>query len=132
MCFKASASVRFSAVRGEAVAFTGHVTPRGKAELLVANGEVTVLAEVGGKALDGARYPELGPPVVRGDNVAFPALTDRGSEVYAYRRGKVGMMLATGSPCASGKITTVRRIGWGWMPNSRGVGAICSGSPPSF
>ena len=122
-----------SAVRGEAVAFTGHVTPVGKAELLVANGKVTVLAAVGGRAPDGARYRDLGPPAVRGDNVAFPALTDRGSGVYAYSRGNVGMVLITGSPCASGKITYISqdRLGLG-SDGTVVVGAICSGSPAIF
>jgi hypothetical protein len=123
----------FSAVRGEALAFTGHVTPGGKTELLVANREVTILAAVGGKAPDGARYRDLGPPVVRGDNVAFPALTNRGSAVYAYRGGKVGLMLATGLPCASGKISYVSQDKLGL--NTDGtvvVGAICSGSPAIF
>ena len=71
----------FSAASGEAVAFTGHVTPVGKVEVLVSDGKVSVLAAVGGKAPDGARYRDLGPPAVRGDKVAFPALTDRGSAV---------------------------------------------------
>ena len=123
----------FSAARGEAVAFTGHVTPGGKTELLVANREVTILAVVGGKAPDGARYRDLGPPVVRGDNVAFPALTNRGSAVYAYRRGKVGVMLASGLPCAGGKISYISQDKLGL--NTDGtvvVGAICSGSPAIF
>ena len=123
----------FSAGRGEAVAFTGHVTRLGRAELLVANGKVTVLAAVGGEAPDGARYRDLGPPAIRGANVAFPALTDRGSAVYAYSRGKVGMLLTTGSPCAGGKITYVSqdRLGLG-SDGTVVVGAICSGSPAIF
>jgi hypothetical protein len=123
----------FSAARGEAVAFTGHVTRVGKAELLVANGKVTVLAAVGGKAPDGARYRDLGSPAVRGDNVAFPALTDRGSAVYGYRRGKVGMLLTTGSACAGGKITYISqdRLGLG-SDGTVVVAAICSGSPAIF
>ena len=123
----------FSAGRGEAVAFTGHVTRLGRAELLVANGKVTVLAAVGGEAPDGARYRDLGPPAIRGANVAFPALTDRGSAVYAYSRGKVGMLLTTGSPCAGGKITYVSqdRLGLG-SDGTVVVGVICSGSPAIF
>jgi hypothetical protein len=123
----------FSAVRGETVAFTGHVTRAGKAELLVANGKLTVLAAVGGKAPDGARYRDLGPPAVRGDHVAFPALTDRGSAVYAYSRGKVGTVLTTGSPCAGGKITYISqdRLGLG-SDGTVVVGAYCSGSPAIF
>ena len=123
----------FSAAGGEAVAFTGHVTRVGKVELLVANGKVTVLAAVGGEAPDGARYRDLGPPAIRGANVAFPALTDRGSAVYAYSRGKVGMLLTTGSPCAGGKITYVSqdRLGLG-SDGTVVVGVICSGSPAIF
>jgi hypothetical protein len=123
----------FSAAGGEAVAFTGHVTRVGKAELLVANGKVTVLAAVGGKAPDRARYRDLGPPAVRGDKVAFPALTDRGSAVYAYRRGEVGRLLTTGSPCAGGKITYVSQDRLGLRSDGTVVvGAICSGSPAIF
>ena len=120
----------FSAAGGEAVAFTGHVTRVGKVELLVANRKVTVLAAVGGKAPDRARYRDLGPPAVRGDSVAFTALTDRGSAAYAYSRGKVGTVLTTGSPCAGGKITYVSqdRLGLG-SDGTVAVGTVCSGSP---
>jgi hypothetical protein len=66
----------FLSARGSATAFTGHVTPGGKAELLVTEGKVTVLAAVGGKAPHGARYRDLRPPVLRGGvhdyYVAFP------------------------------------------------------------
>jgi len=122
----------FSAGRG-AVAFTGYVTPVGKAELLLTHGKVAVLAVVGGEAPDGARYRDLGPPSVRGglrgDNVAFPALTDRGSGVYAYRRGKVGAMLTAGSRCGAGKITYISqdRLGLG-SDGTVVAGATCSGS----
>jgi hypothetical protein len=123
----------FSAASGGAVAFTGHITRVGKAELLVANGKVTVIAAVGGKAPEGARYRDLGSPTVRGENVAFPALTDRGSSVYAYSRGKVGMVLTSGSPCTGGKITYISqdRLGLG-SDGTVVVGAICSGSPAIF
>jgi hypothetical protein len=53
--------------------------------------------------------------------------------VYAYRRGKVGTLLTTGSPCAGGKITYISqdRLGLG-SDGTVVVGAICSGSPAIF
>jgi hypothetical protein len=53
--------------------------------------------------------------------------------VYAYRRAKVGTILTTWSPCASGKITYILQDRL--RLDSDGtlvVGAICSGSPPIF
>jgi len=119
-----------SAARGGTVALVGYLTPVGKVELLFTHRKVTVLAAVGSNAPDGAKYRDLGPPTVRDENVVFPAITDRGEEVYAYRRGKVDRLLATGSPCASGKITYISQDRLGL--DSAGtvvVGATCSGSP---
>jgi hypothetical protein len=96
-----------SAARDGTVAFTGYLTQVGKPEFLASGRKVTVLATVGGKAPDGARYRDLGPPTLRDDYVAFPAVTDTGEGVYACRRGKVGTVLTTGSPCPSGKITYI-------------------------
>jgi hypothetical protein len=122
----------FSAARGE-VAFTGYVTPGGKAELLLTPGAVTVLAVVGGATPDGARYRDLGPPALKGGKVAFPALTNRGSAVYAYRQGKVGSILTTGSPCATGKITYISQDRLGLDSDGTVVlSAVCSGSPAIF
>jgi len=120
----------FSADGHGTVAFAGYLTQVGKAELLATDRKVTVLATVGSKAPDGARYRDLGPPTARDDYVAFPAVTDRGEGVYAYRRGKVNTVLTTGSPCSSGTITYISqdRV----AINSDGtvvVGTTCSGVP---
>jgi hypothetical protein len=120
----------FAAGREGTVAFTGYLTQVGKAELLATDRKVTVVATVGAKAPDGARYRDLGPPTVRDDYVAFPAVTDSGEGVYEFWRGKVRTVLTTGSPCSSGKITYISqdRV----AINSDGtmvVGTTCSGVP---
>jgi hypothetical protein len=97
----------FSAARDGPVAFTGYLTQVGKAELLATDRKVTVLATVGAKAPDGARFRDLGPPTVRDDYVAFPAVTDRGEGVYEFWRGKVRTVLTTGSPCSAGRVTYI-------------------------
>src|SRR5262249_6463984 len=71
----------FSADGHGTVAFAGYLTQVGKAELLATDRKVAVLATVGSKAPDGARYRDLGPPTARDDYVAFPAVTDRGEGV---------------------------------------------------
>jgi hypothetical protein len=52
-----------AAADGGAVALIGYLTDSGKAELLIANGHIRVLAAVGQRAPDGVRYRDLGPPI---------------------------------------------------------------------
>ena len=120
----------FSAASAGATAFTGYLTPVGKAELLVTDGKVIVLATVGAKAPGGARYRELGPPALGDGLVVFPAVTDRGEGVYAYQQGKVDAILTKGSPCSCGKVTYISKDRAGI--NSDGIVAVsatCSRVP---
>jgi hypothetical protein len=116
-----------------AVALIGYVTPLAKAELLISDSGISVIAAVGQTAPDGVRYRDLGPPSIsspHGLTFAFPAFTDRGARVYESDAGKLRVALTTGTNCPSGKISYISqdRVGL----NSDGsitVAARCSGSP---
>jgi hypothetical protein len=124
------------AAMNDKVALVGYLTPRGKALLLITNGKTQIVAAVGQKAPDGARYRDLGFPAANGARnliLAFPALTERGSSLFELRDGNLRPVLVANTACASGKITYISldRVGLD-SEGTIAVAATCSGRPGIF